>query len=318
MKTKPPVAKPGDIVLLFELLPYDYEKDLPLPLGPGVCLDNTPLSLLDSAEKGLANYLLPGYSLPGTTINHCCLRCFPDPVLEVHPSENLLFLALLCLRLHCPLQIVVRGQFHLGEVNDPIQETSLHLLSSPWSINDTRYYTSSDLEVSSSIMERLVAVQQPKFNRLYAGLIFFGQVTLGLSQSFQLSYLGLFAALEALFVPLNKKGVTIAKRASKFLSCFDFPEPIDAWLKDQYINVRSKLAHGIHDATFDLKLSPGRKQAFGRLHEITRLVLLGFLSMEDESLSKLNNLTGQQLQESLDSLNPATGVFLTGQKCWSS
>lgn len=318
MKTKTPDVKPGDLFLLFDRLPYDYEEDLPISLGPGVCLDNTPLSLLDLAEKGLADYLLPGYSLPGTTINHCCLRCFSEPTLGILPSNNLLFLALLCLRLHCPLPIEIRGQFRQGEDKDPIQEPSLHLLSSPWHVETSQVYSLSNLETSAAIMKRMIAVQQLEFSRLIAGLIFFGQVTLGLSQSFQLSYLGLFAALEALFVPLNKKGIALAKRASNFLGCFDFPVPINEWLKDQYISVRNKLAHGVHDATLGSKLSPERKLSIGRLHEITRLVLLGFLSMDDESLNKLNNLSGQQLQVYLDNLNPATGDFITGQKCWSN
>lgn len=318
MKTKTPDAKPGDLFLLFDRLPYDYEEDLPIPIGPGVCLDNTPLSLLDLAEKGLADYLLPGYSLPGTTINHCCLRCFSEPTLRILPSNNLLFLALLCLRLHYPLPIAIRGQFRQGEDEDPIQEPSLHLLSSPWHVETSQVYSLSILEISAAIMKRVIAVQQLEFSRLLAGLIFFGQVTLGLSQSFQLSYLGLFAALEALFVPLNKKGITLAKRVSKFLGCFDFPVPIEEWLKEQYIYDRNNLAHGIHDATLDSKLSPEKKLSIGRLHEITRLALLGFLSMDDESLFEMDNLSGQRLQDYLDNLNPAAGDYIKGQNCWAT
>ncbi len=70
-----PEPDQGDIFLLFNDLPYDFNADLPLPIGSGVCIDTTPQEWLDSSDQGLADYLLPGYSLPGVVLNNCCLRC---------------------------------------------------------------------------------------------------------------------------------------------------------------------------------------------------------------------------------------------------
>ena len=319
MKFNVPISKSGDLYLLFHHLPYDFEEDLPLSIGPDICLDNTPQIWLDSAEEGLADFLLPGYNLPGMGLNNCCVRCYSRPSSEKKLSpENLLFLSLLCLRLHIPLEIRIGGQFRLGDDEERILEPTLYELSSPWSIDGSMRYTSSAIAKSSAIMERLINVEQLNFNRLTTGLIFFSQVTLGQSKSFQLSHLGLFAALEALFVPSGNKAASLSKRISHFLCNFNFPESMDEWIKDEYINGRHKLAHGIHDATFGTKLRPERYQAFGRLHEITRLALLGFLSMDSEKLKELTKGSGNNLQRVLDHLTPASGNFLKSQKCWAS
>jgi len=225
---------------------------------------------------------------------------------------------LLCLRLHIPLEIRIVGQFRLGDDEERIKEPTLYELSSPWSIDGSMQYTSSAIVKSAAIVERLINVEQLNFNRLTTGLIFFSQVTLGQSKSFQLSHLGLFAALEALFVPSGNKAASLSERISHFLCNFNFPESMDKWIKDEYINGRHKLAHGIHDATFSTKLRPERYQAFGRLHEITRLSLLGFLSMDSEKLKELTKGSGNNLQRVLDNLTQASGNFLKGQKCWAS
>jgi hypothetical protein len=314
-----PIARQGDLYLLFHHLPYDFEVDLPLPLGPGVCLDRTPQDWLDSAEKGLADYILPGYNFEGSGLNNCCLRCFsrPSPEEKLSP-ENLNFLSLLSLRLHLPLPINIAGQFRLGDNGERITEPVLYELASPWSINSCKKYTPSVLAESTAITERLINIERLGCKKLITGINYFSHVSLGRTNSFQLSYLGLFAALEALFVPSGKKAVSLSKRISKFLSNFKFPELMDKWIRDEYINGRHKLAHGIDDAAFYTKLRPEKYHAFGRLHEITRLSLLGFLSLESEKLIELSESSGNSLQQMIDNLNTAHGKFLIGQQCWAS
>ena len=319
MKLNLPIPKSGDLYLLFHHLPYDFDEDLPLSLGQYICLDKTPQIWLDSAEKGLADFLLPGYNLPGMGLNNCCIRCHSIPSSEKKLSpENLIFLSLLCLRLHIPIGIRIGGQFRLGDNEERILEPKLYELSSPWGIDGYMRYTGSAIEKSAAIMERLIDVEQLNLNRLTSGLILFSQITLGQSKSFQLSHLGLFAVLEALFVPSRNKAASLSERVSRFLCNIDFPETMDKWIKDEYINGRHKLAHGIHDATFGENLRPERHQAFGRLHEITRLSLLGFLSMDSEILKELNRSSGNNLQRGLDTLTLSSGKFLKDQKCWAS
>ncbi len=94
----------GDIFLLFNDMPYDFSADLPLPIGKGVCLDTTPQEWLDALEQGLADYLLPGYSLLGVGLNNCCLRCFHRP----NPTEELrqgTYFSFQCLLFVCILQL---------------------------------------------------------------------------------------------------------------------------------------------------------------------------------------------------------------------
>lgn len=312
-----PEAKQGDLFLLFHHLPYDFSAELPLPLGPGVCLDTTPQEWLDSSHQGLADYLLPGYSCPGMGLNNCCLRCFyhPNPEEELSPRD-LLFLSVLALRLHSPIDIRIGGEFRVGGEDDRILDPTLYEISSSWNRENFGRYTPAAITASGSIADRLVAVGQLGLTRLQTGLILFSQVTIGFSKSFQLSYIGLFAALEALFVPSGNKAATLSRRISNFLSNFQFPEAMGKWIKDEYITGRHKLAHGIHDATFRAKLRPLRRQAFGRLHEITRLSLLGFLSLRDKELGELSTGSGNSLQKALDKLSGASGALLKNQKMW--
>jgi len=52
-----PEVRVGDEVLLFDHLPFDYAVDLPLTVGPGVYLQDTPQELLGSLEQGLARII---------------------------------------------------------------------------------------------------------------------------------------------------------------------------------------------------------------------------------------------------------------------
>ena len=317
-KTTLPDPTPGDLFLLFHHLPFDFSENLPLQLGQDVCLDETPQTILDSADKGLADYLLPGYSLPGEGLNNCCLRCFSrstNPE-NLHPKD-LLFLSVLALRLYTPINMRIGGMFRLGENADRILDPTLFELSSPWSRQDSGSYIPLDINKSCEIAERLVGLEQGGFTRLETALIFFSQVTLGISNSFQLSYLGLFAALEALFVPNDNKSAILSRRISNFLSHFPFPEPMEGWIKNEYIHGRHKKAHGLHDATFATTLKPEKYKAFGRLHEITRISLLGFLSFEDEILRQLSQRSGRSLQCALDQVDSSSKRhFWKNQKMW--
>jgi hypothetical protein len=307
-------SKPGDIYLLFHDLPYDFSQDLPLSLGPGVCVDMTPHNILYSAEKGLSDYVLPSFSLPGTGVNNCCLRCYLIIELtEKLKTENLLFLSLLSMRLHNPLNIRIAGQFRVGEDDDPILDPKLYELSAPWSIGGS--YNPYDFVAVEKIVQRLIEADKLELNRLVTALIFFSHVTLGQVASYQMATSGLFTSLEAIFVPNGNKAQTISKRISLFLKNFNFPNGrLDEWIKSEYINTRHKLAHGIHDATFGMKARSDNYKKFGLLHEICRLSLLGFLSLDDSTLKAMSEANGKELQGIIDTLSPITGEMLNNHK----
>lgn len=311
-----PNSEPGDVFLLFHSLPFDFSAELPLALGSSVCLEATPQQWLDSAENGIADFLLPGYSLSGMGINNCCLRCYARSIPSTNLiSKNLLFLSVLALRLHDPIGIRIGGQFLLGEEGNRILEPALYQLSSRGPTNQ-HAYTPKALEVVATIADRLLSVEQQDFTKLQTALIFFSQVTTGMCSSFQLCHLGLFAALEALFVPSGNKALTLSRRVSSFLKDFHFPEPMENRIKDEYINGRHKLAHGIHNATLGASLTLSRHVAFIRLHEITRLCLLGFLSLENQKLKELSCGSGNIIQQAIGNLGAANGQYIEGQKMW--
>lgn len=309
-------SKPGDIYLLFHRLSYDFRKGCPLPLslGPGICVDMTPHNILYSAEKGLADFILPGFSLPGTGINNCCLRCYSIIQLTDNlTTENLLFLSLLSLRLHNPLNIRIAGKFRVGEDDDPILEPELYELSAPWSTKGS--YNSSDFVAVEKIVYRLIEAEKLEFSRLITALILFSHVTLGQVASYQMATLGLFASLEALFVPKGNKAQAISERVSLFLDNFNFPNGrVDEWIKNEYINTRHKLAHGIHDATFGMKARTDKYKKFGLLHEVCRLSLLGFLFLDDSTLITMSKANGKELQRIIEAMSPIDGTILKNHK----
>jgi hypothetical protein len=308
--------KAGDFYLLFHQLPFEFDQDLPLNLGPDVCLDSTPQSVLDKVDPALADYLLPGYNLPGMGLNNCCLRCYARKAPDLN-SSDLFFVSLSALRLRAPIGIRIAGQFKLSPKDGPVAEPSLYEMCSSWQPDQGKRFSSSDIIASAAIARRIIQISRSGYKRMVTAIVFFSQVTLGFSRSFQLSYLGLFAALEALFVPEGSgKGNILGRRVSRFLKKFSFPENLEDWIRKEYSLGRNKLAHGVHDASLETKMRASRSLAFGRLHEITRLCILGFISMKGGELLSLSSMTGKGLQAKLDTLSPASGRFIRKQQMW--
>ena len=352
MKVAP--GTPGETFLLFHNLPYDFVETLPLPIGPNIYLDNTPQDVLNAADPpSLADYVYPGYNLPGFGLTNCCLR---SSAAQVKPHEtspfDLFFLCVGSLRLYKPTVIEIAGAFKLGQEDMPIRDPALFLLTSTYQPEGTGPYTSKDIRICKEIIEQQIHVDRCGYNRLTTATQNFTQVTCGVSKSFEMSYLALFAALEALFVPKGNKAKTLASRIAKFLSHFDFSAShedyekfggLKGWLENEYIHRRSNLTHGMQEALpwrnslrdegvtprertlrpeaegvvlWGKTLRPEKAEAFGRLHEITRLCILGFLSFDDDTLAVLTNSNGPKLQKELDNLNSATGRLLDSQQAW--
>ena len=309
----------GDTFLLFHQLPFDFDEDLPLALGPNVYLAATPQDLLDTAEPALTDFVLPGYHLPGMGLTNCCLR-YPagsNVLTELEPKD-FFFNSITALRLHAPIGIEIAGQFVFkprpeGEI---IENPELFQLVSSWQPIENARYSAKDILLASEIATHIIRLEKSSYKRLMSALVLFSQVTCGLSCSFQLAYLGLFSALEALFTPKGKKATTLARRIAKFLNSFDPDSSLEQWFGNEYKHGRSQLVHGIQDVKPHMKIRSSKVNSFGKLHEIARLCILGFLSMDDKKLVSLSKKTGADLQKELDSLDTATGRFLEGQYMW--
>lgn len=313
----PPIA-PGDTILLFLTFPFDFRADLPIRAGPAVCLDCTPHDALRCARPGLADFVLPGYNLVSGLVN-CCLR---KPVSVALPEgttpSDVLFLSMAALRLTAPIGIEIAGQFELIKGEEGIGSPKLYLLQSAWQPKSgTEYqYSRARIATANRLGDRIIALRDEK--RLMSALVLFTQVTLGMTRSLQMATMGLFAALEALFAPQGKHARVLATRTANFLSPVRFPVEIAVWLEHEYISRRNSLAHGIQDilAWRSQAVEPEKLVAFGRLHELVRLAILGFLSLPDEVIHQHSSLTGSYLQHFLEKLGPADGAFIKKQRAW--
>lgn len=241
----PPIT-PGDIFLLFYSFPFDFGADLPIGIGPAVFLDSTPQQILDEADPpALADFVLPGYNLPGTGLVQCCLR---KPV-SIMPPEGItastaIFWSVAALRLVAPLGIEIAGQFEVSN-NQEISSPSLYNLRSAWQPLSGKYFTGFLVDTASRVAYRIIEIRDEK--RIFTAYNLFTQVTVGMVSSLQMAVLGLFAALEALFVPRGNYARTLATRVARFLSSFQFPVELSKWLEQEYIHARSQLIHGVQD-----------------------------------------------------------------------
>lgn len=332
---KQPSYKQRDVFLLFKELPYDFHSgNLPIKILENLYFDNTPSELLDPHRfyslsdvnglleyAGLVNMILPGHTLPGMGIVQCCLRydnAKDNQYSDCKPS-TLFSIFITSLRLQKPCPIIVGGQFEVGSSDEPIQKPSYsRLLTSPHNPKPKLRYSKNDVQLSSEISKDLLKIHQlNNKSRIKSALIYFSQVTQGFSISLQLCYLGLWAALEAIFHPTgNNKAETIARRITAYLSAFDLPEDMESWLKIEYIHRRSTFIHGLHVAEPTLQNTRRGKEAFPKLHEITRLCLLGFISLDQSEQIQISKQKGKQLQQKLDSLGQAKGKYLNQQKMY--
>ena len=314
-----PATAPGDTFLLFEYFPFDFATDLPVIVVPAVCLDSTPVEVLHSADpRGLADYVLPGYSFEGGIVN-CCLRKPGSLVLpRGMTAAQALFRSVEALRLAAPFRIEIAGQFELEDGTARIGMPRLYQLRSAWwpdSANNNQY-SGSMIDFAARTGARTLEFENER--RLNSARVLFSQVSVGMTSSLQMATMGLFAALEGLFVPHGNKAVSLGTRVARFLEQIPLPFDVASWLQEEYIHRRNHLMHGVQNilAWRSEPLDREKVVAFGRLHELVRLSLLGFLSLPDHSIRQHSVLSGPPLRRFLDNLGPARGAFVDGQPTW--
>jgi len=307
--------------LLFHSFPYDFDVDLPIGLSSNVYLDNTPQEFLESIDPALADYILPGYHLPGMDLTHCCLRysCDIKNLNKIDPTY-LFFSTITALRLQSPRPLSIAGKFKIDPTGNDMDDIELFQMDSVWNPSqDFHEYNEGEIKTASQIIKIIIQDPVLGYKRLSTASIYFSQITCGFSKSYQLSFIGLFACLESLFVPEGPcKGKTLGRRISNFLKPFTFPFEISSWIEKEYRNGRNKYAHGVLDIAPSTKIRTSRIKAFGRLHEITRLCLLGFFSLESSIIQNLNSCGKRKLQTELDKLPAVTGKYLINQSPFCS
>lgn len=217
--------------------------------------------------------------------------------------------------------------FEVSNGSDKILSPTLYNLRSSWqwTSSENSRYNGSLIDIADRVARRILEIRDQK--RLFTAFNLFTQVTVGMVSSLQMAVMGLFAALESLFVPKGNYARTLAKRVAEFLSSVQFPMGISDWLELEYIHRRSTLIHGIPDVLpsgmrptqqgqGDVPTGNARALAFGRLHELVRLSILGFLSLPDQAISEHSASNGTRLQGLIENLGPAQGEFIAQQAVW--
>lgn len=313
----------GDQFMLFQQFRYNFHSGhLPIEILPTLYFAQTPQGLLHDAPRELAAFVLPGYGLPGMGIVNCCLRRTNQQRATVSSptTASFFFTFLSALRLLKPLPIIVGGMFRFRGDEDPIADPASYNLQSAWQPKADARYDAADVSIASDITKRTLEIraQQNKAGpNLEGAIVYFSQVSVGLVQSLQLAYLGLWIALEALFVPPgNGKADRLAARISAFLSGIDLSVDIKDWVKSEYARRRSKFAHGHHSISPWSPATDSAPQAFGRLHEVVRLCLLGFPGMDESDWNLLHVARRTNLQRALDALGNAKSDLITNQVAW--
>lgn len=254
-------------------------------------------------------------------INNCCLVSrVSESVPQNVTRESFLFTFLAALRLLAPAQISVAGHFIYGSVDEPISYPTLLNMQSTWQPDADFRYSGTQFLLGGELLERMNENLTAGPNRLKYAIMMFTHVTSGFSLSYQMCVLGLYAVLEALFAP-SRSGKNYAKtlgmRLGAFLSSYDNIVWIPDWIEKHYQSDRHSLSHGFWQLSPDSHHFNQRKEEFGIVHEIARLSLLGFLSMDPKEIRYLD-LSSKKLQQALDNIKPASGDFIQGQKMWLS
>jgi hypothetical protein len=313
--------------LLFHNLPYDYKQELPIQLAGDVELVQPPHEILKKETDGywnkeeyrsLVNSILPKYDLPNGG-NHCCFRIKePLSYLGKIQFRTLFFNNLTAFRLWKPLYIFIAGEFTYESEEEPIRNDHYHGMKSIWNPIQGESYTYQDIIMVNEIGGILCGDILLKYPRFNSALTLFSQITNGWTRSFQMAYLGLFAVLEGLFwYEGRNKGGTLSVRVSNFLSSVEWNHKftLKDFVRNEY-RTRNDITHGGYSVDPKVELSDEKKTCFGRLHEITRLCILGMLSLDEESLHSIFIQNGEITQKCLDTLEPAKGKYFNGQRLW--
>lgn len=314
--------------LLFSCLPFDFSSALPLALGNGVMLDKPDAAYAAIRKDEQLGALLVPDMVAGLGQVHVCLTRVHTRRVGFERARTDLFLALTALRMAMPFTLQVSSALTLesGAVDNP----GRYFFGS--CVNPANAQTFDALIVSEAqrINLRLVQLRSRGVERARSAILFFEHVTLGFAHSWQLSMLGLFAALEAIFpqptsqgeaaIPREHYDTRLARRVFEFLPRTLAPRGWRAWLQKAYKNRRNALAHGDHTAPFQRGSIGIHSRELLQLHEIVRLALLGVLGHSNDELRRLLPVHSgtRAIQTNLEARGTALSTFLARQLRWPS
>ncbi len=313
-----------DTFLLFKNFPVNInDENLPVPLSNDICISEFPFDILDRNYDELddskqiycnIDYIAPGYRSIWPYEHYCLM--VPHDKMHGDNKYNYMFLTITSLRFIKPLYIHVSGSFQYYKDDFPINNARLYWIYSPWSSSLDDEYHDDDLLLSGDILKRLIEINNLGFKNILSSIVLFNQSTVGLTTSYQMLYLSLFSALEAMFDPRVNKAKSLAYRIDRFLS--DIPKNFDIkeFIIKEYKSERN-IIHGKQNiSTMFSKLDEEKVNKIAKLMEITRLCILGFISMDNKFLELYGSDTNGKNNKLLDNLPKAEGKYIEGQKFW--
>ncbi|TET36750.1 hypothetical protein E3J61_00310 [Candidatus Dependentiae bacterium] len=200
---------------------------------------------------------------------------------------------ILALRLVKPLPIHVSGAFTYQGKNrfdNPVLWWRQTIINTgfPRKTGRIDQYNEDDFKKARNIYGRIQELKKHprKYRRLLWAIIWFQEVTLGVSTSYSMLYQDLFVSLEGFFGSPGK-ATKLGQRVSGFLAGIYSPakaERLGEFIYDQYEKKRNNISHG--NPAFNASIGRGslslaKYRELLKIHEIARVTLLGFLGWNE-------------------------------------
>ncbi len=326
------LLKAGDRIFLFNDLP-GTPNALPFSIAKGIQLILCPSEYWNNDDDALKSYRyifpLANFNIPCRNISICISQ-------HIDNQDEAFSLFLLALRLVKPLPINVSGAFTYLNKNQ-FDENSLLLLwrqtlinsGFPYKTGLKDEYNNNDFNRAKHLYNRILDLKKHprQYRRLLWAIIWFKEVTLGVSNSYSMLYQGLFSSLEAFFGSPSKAKI-LKNRVSTFLTKIygnHRAKVLGEFIYNEYKNKRNKVSHGnplFHSTNVKLSspLPLKKYKELLKLHEITRITLLGFLGWNEIQLKKHSSIEfGPQKLEEFNNFfqnEKASTLFLCNKKMY--
>lgn len=313
-----------DRVLMFNMLPFDFDAPLPIDVGRGVWLDDSNQYLMHLRND--AKVLLAPRDLMGRGVCNVCLRRTLSTSATWKNADRDLWLALVAMRLSIPFAFETTGLASFR--GNAVSRIAKHAFSSPINYPGLSAFDSGDVWRAAALHRRIATLNGAGLERVLSGFTYFTHATMGLVTSWQLTALGLVAALEAIFPQPDWKvaqtlarqgrrvptyGARLGRRVSAFVSSVRKQAGVRAWLSGFYRATRNNIAHGVHVSSSTGPVSTANAQDVARLAEVTRLVMLGVVGYPDATLAATFPIQARSAtrQRVLDALGTAPSTYLS-------
>lgn len=307
--------------MLFDNYAY-CDFDLPCRINDNLSFIDQVEVILDNMYPGEADYVYPGYSIEGFSMNHQHLGLREVGGINDETFNNEFFTFLLALRLYKPVHYSIVSSFKYGSDNS-LNHFARHKYITPWSLPIT--ISVSDCSMINEILIRVKQILSDKsISRIKNAINIFTHITNGYVNSLQLATSGIFVALESIYKPSLGQGnyrSKLAMRIEAFLSNYDFGYHVTSFIEKRYHDTRNEIMHGEYDivpwnCVPDAERNSVAMSTFGLLLETLRLSILNFISLDDNLISSHTQISNNSEMDEFFSYNNSVLRYSVGQRSY--